>query len=104
MSSSIVYATQTYVEPIPGSPEENDACRNIIATIGTFIGGVKCVCCQGLFGTLTGQYPPSLTLFCKCGDLVVLFDQTTTILDAFTAIDNRFVTVEQQEQDYVAPK
>lgn len=90
MSSSIVYTNQTYVEPIPDSPEEKVACSNIIAAICTFSGGVKCVCCQGLFGSLTGQCPPSLTLFCKCGDLVVLFDQTTTILDAFTAIDNRF--------------
>lgn len=97
--TSVVYATPSYVEPVQGSEEENDAGDNIIAAFRTFHAGVTCTCCQTLFEADPDQCPPSLTLYCNCGDLVVLFDQNTTIIDVLIAIDNRFIAVEQQDQD-----
>jgi RNA polymerase subunit RPABC4/transcription elongation factor Spt4 len=96
MSTSIVYARETYVEPDQGSAEEMSAYNNITTALGTFRDGVACTYCQTIFEADPDQCPPCITLYCNCGDLVVLFDQNTTIVDALLAIINRFTVVEQQ--------
>ena len=91
-----VYIPASYAgNPFQNSPEEKKAYENIQAALVSIGAGITCTCCHTSIGAYPEQVPPSLVIYCNCGDLVVLFDQNTTLADVHNAIVTRFDPVEQ---------
>ncbi len=106
MATTIIYTPSSYQgEPEQGSPEEMQACDNIIAALRSFKLGMQCPCCQAFFGAHPDQTLPSLTLVCDCRELTVVFDHNTTFSDVLAAIDACLTPLDPQEdEDIEAPR